>query len=53
MNKNQRLLYKTSDREFIKTQDELDVISFISHNPISRSLVYDYLVEKWSVLIEK
>lgn len=49
---NWRLLYKTSDPNFIRQQDRISYIGTIASNPVSRRLAYDYMEEKWDEFIE-
>ena len=46
-------MYKTSDQSFIKKQDETEIVSYISQNPISRQMIFDFICENWSQLLEK
>ena len=49
----QRLLKAASNRSLLRSQDEDSLIRSISRNSIGKSLVWDFLMEKWDLFIEK
>jgi hypothetical protein len=47
------LLYKSSDSNVVRQQDETTIIASIANNPVGTKLAYDYLEENWDTFIKK
>ena len=47
------MLDKTSDERLIKKQDQTTILIRIAQNPIGKSLILEYIFQKWNELLDR
>jgi hypothetical protein len=47
------LLLKSSDRSFVRGQDEASLLGYIAKNPIGKALFFEYMNDNWQALFER